>query len=63
MTKREADKMLMSRLEELDVKADATESTAELVDLVETEIKLYITLCNAGAFDDMSNVQSGGMQS
>lgn len=61
MTKHEADKMLTERFEQLNEQAEKTENGTELSLLCDSAHKIYITLCNAGAFEGISGKGSGGM--
>ena len=61
MTKTEADALMIARFEQLDKAAEQAQDNAELVAITETEIKTYITLCNARAFEGMSGQGSGSM--
>ena len=61
MTKHEADRMLIERFEQLNEQAEKTENGTELSLLCDSAHKIYITLCNAGAFEGISgNGPSGG---
>lgn len=60
MTKHEADRMLTERFEQLNEQAEKTENGTELSLLCDSAHKIYITLCNARAFEDMPGNSSGG---
>lgn len=67
MTKKEADKLLIERFGQLNEAAAQIESDVdnmELCALCDSIHKMFITLCNAGAFtEDLSQTDSGSFKS
>ena len=67
MTRQKANEMLMERFEQLNNTAAAigdVENSMELCALCDSAHKMYITLCNAGAFESELNMSgSGGIMS
>ena len=60
MTKKQADKKLNTLFEQLCDEALNTENSTELCALTDSAHKLYITLCNAGAFEEGIDAQEPG---
>lgn len=61
MTLNEATALLKERFVQLNRQAEASEESAELTMLCDSAHKLYITLVNAGGFDDFPKADTGGL--
>lgn len=61
MTKKEADKLLIERFEQLNDKAEQSADSGELVALCDSLHKLYITMVNAAVLDGAVSAENGGI--